>query len=145
MFGSGEAEKSRFPRTRSDKFTAKKNPSAAERLGGGGERAAGKKEKEEDILEELCDVLPATLGPHPRVCVVVERGSHHVLLHFDAVLLALVAVIVRHVEPGRDQKGSEGRGGGASGLYKFKQRVPVCNSPPGLEYVRRPIRRSLFL
>lgn len=27
------------------------------------------------------------------------------LLHFDAVLLALVAVIVRHVEPGKDQEG----------------------------------------
>lgn len=68
--------------------------------GGGKRESGGKKKKEEDILEELCDVLPATLGPHPRVCVVVERGSHHVLLHFDAVLLALVAVIVRHVEPG---------------------------------------------
>lgn len=69
------------------------------------ESGRGKKKKEEDILEELCDVLPATLGPHPRVCVVVERGSHHVLLHFDAVLLALVAVIMRHVEPGKGQTG----------------------------------------
>lgn len=65
---------------------------------------SGGRKKEEDILEELCDVLPATLGPHPRVRVVVERGSHHVLLHFDAVLLALVAVIVRHVEPGGGQR-----------------------------------------
>lgn len=78
----------------------KKKPSVTERF-----RSSREKKKEEDILEELCDVLPATLGPHPRVGVVVERGSHHVLLHFDAVLLALVAVVVRHVEPGKDQMG----------------------------------------
>lgn len=57
--------------------------------------------KENDILEELSDVLPATLGPHPRVCVVVKCGSHHMLLNLDSVLLALVTVVMRHVEPGR--------------------------------------------
>lgn len=35
------------------------------------------------------------------------------LLHFDAVLLALVAVIVRHVEPGKEQRSqrAESEGG----------------------------------
>lgn len=93
-----------FPRTRSDKFTVKKTLGSGT-IRGRRQKSGREKKKEEDILEELCDVLPATLGPHPRVCVVVERGSHHVLLHFDAVLLALVAVIVRHVEPGKDQEG----------------------------------------
>lgn len=58
-----------------------------------------------DVLEELGDVLPATLGPHPRVCVVVQRGSHHVLLDLDTVLLTFIAVVMRHVEPGRQKSG----------------------------------------
>lgn len=58
--------------------------------------------KGSDILKELCDVLPATLGPHPRVCVVVEHGSHHVLLNLNSVLPALKAVVMRHVEPSKE-------------------------------------------
>lgn len=50
------------------------------------------------ILKELCDVFPATLGPHPGVSVVVECGRHHMLLYFNPLLFALVAVIMGHVE-----------------------------------------------
>lgn len=55
-----------------------------------------------DVLEELCDVLPATLGPHPRICIVVKCGSHHMLLNLNSILFTLVAVVMRHVEPGRE-------------------------------------------
>lgn len=62
-----------------------------------------KKEKTSDILEELCDVLPATFRPHPGVCVVVQRGRHHVLLELNAILFTLVAVVVGHVEAAQKQ------------------------------------------
>lgn len=65
--------------------------------------------KEYDILEELCDVLPATLGPHPRVCVVVQCGSHHVLLNLNPILFTLVTVVVRHVEPSRENRDNKFR------------------------------------
>lgn len=60
--------------------------------------------KKYDILEELCDVLPATLGPHPRVCVVVKCGSHHMLLNLNSILLTLITVVMRHVEPNKESK-----------------------------------------
>lgn len=69
-----------------------------------------------NILEELCDVFPAAFGPHPRVCVIVKCRSHHVLLHFNAVLLTLVTVIMRHVEAGR-QKAQQ----------KESEMSPVCS------------------
>lgn len=65
--------------------------------------------KEYNILEELCDVLPATLGPHPRVCVVVKCGSHHMLLNLNSILFTLVTVVMRHVEPSRENRKKEVR------------------------------------
>ena len=58
-----------------------------------------------DILKELCDVLSATFGPHPGVCVEVKCGSHHMLLNLNSVLFTLVTVVMRHVEPGRKKNG----------------------------------------
>lgn len=60
-----------------------------------------KKEKTSNILEELRDVLPATLRPHPGVGVVVQRGRHHVLLELNSIFFTFVTVIVGHVEPAR--------------------------------------------
>lgn len=59
-----------------------------------------------DLLQELRDVLAAAFGPGPRVGVVVEGGSHDVILALHASLPALWVVVVRHVEPGA---GGEGR------------------------------------
>lgn len=49
-------------------------------------------------VEKLCDVFPATFGPHPWIGVIVERRGHHMLLVLGSILLAFVTVIVRHVE-----------------------------------------------
>lgn len=63
------------------------------------QRRSRRRRRVDDLLQELCDVLPAALGPHPGVGVVVEGGGHHMLLDLRAVLLTLVAVVVGHVEP----------------------------------------------
>lgn len=52
------------------------------------------------LLEKLGDVLAAALGPGPGIGVVVEGGSHDVVLVLHACLPALWVVVVRHVEPG---------------------------------------------
>lgn len=52
------------------------------------------------LLEKLCDVLAAALGPGPGIGVIVEGRSHDVILLLHACLPALWVVIVRHVEPG---------------------------------------------
>lgn len=53
----------------------------------------------QDILEELGDVFSAAFGPHPGVGVVVECGSHDVLLSLNTILFTLVTVVMGHVEP----------------------------------------------
>lgn len=52
------------------------------------------------ILQELCDVLAAALGPRPGIGVIVESGGHDVVLVLHSRLPAHRAVIMRHVEPG---------------------------------------------
>lgn len=60
------------------------------------------------LLQELRDVLAAAFGPGPRVGVVVEGGSHDVILALHASLPALWVVVVRHVEPGAGREGHAG-------------------------------------
>lgn len=50
------------------------------------------------ILEELCDVLAAALGPRPGVCVMVESGSHDMILVLHAGLPTFGVIVMRHVE-----------------------------------------------
>lgn len=67
--------------------------------------------KRRHLLQKLGDVLAAALGPGPRVGVIVEGGSHDVVLVLHACLPAFWVVIVRHVEPGTGrEKGTHTQG-----------------------------------
>lgn len=52
------------------------------------------------ILQKLCDVFAAALGPGPGIGVVVEGGGHDVVLGLHSGLPTLGVVIMRHVKPG---------------------------------------------
>lgn len=62
------------------------------------------RENQCNLLKELRDVLPATFGPHPRVGVVVESRSHHMLLDLNSIFLTFLTVIMGHVEPNTENK-----------------------------------------
>lgn len=55
------------------------------------------------LLQKLCDVFAAALGPGPGVGVVVQGGGHDVVLGLHAGLSTLWVVIVRHVKPGEEK------------------------------------------
>lgn len=56
------------------------------------------------LLQKLCDVFAAALGPGPRVGVIVESGCHDMILVLHACLSTLGVVIMRHVEPGAQKE-----------------------------------------